>query len=148
MTTYLLDVNLFLALAWPNRVHHALAHSWLRQQADDRWATCPFTEAAFVRLSCNPRVVQRTLLPAQALDVLRRNTEAAAHVFWPDDLPFLEAVAPFRQQLAGHRQVTDAYLLGLACRRRGVLATFDQGLTALAPASSALHARLQVVPLL
>lgn len=90
-------------------MHHALAHSWLRQQADDRWATCPFTEAAFVRLSCNPRVVQRTLLPAQALDVLRRNTEAAAHVFWPDDLPFLEAVAP---------------------------------------ASSALHARLQVVPLL
>jgi hypothetical protein len=31
----------------------------------------------------------------------------------------------------GHQQVTDAYLLGLATRRGGVLATLDQRLAAL-----------------
>jgi predicted nucleic acid-binding protein len=30
------------------------------------------------------------------------------------------------QRLLGHRQVTDAYLLALAVRQNGCLATFDQ----------------------
>ena len=27
---YLLDVNVLIALAWPNHVHHAAAHTWSR----------------------------------------------------------------------------------------------------------------------
>lgn len=35
--------------------------------------------------------------------------------------------------VVGHRQVTDAYLAGLARHRSAQLATFDQGLVALHP---------------
>jgi predicted nucleic acid-binding protein len=34
--------------------------------------------------------------------------------------------------LQGHQQFTDAYLLALARRRKGVVATFDRGLAQLA----------------
>ena len=53
------------------------------------------------------------------------------HAFWPDDLPFAEAVVFTGARLVGHQQVTDAYLLGLALRRGGVLATLDERIAAL-----------------
>jgi predicted nucleic acid-binding protein len=46
------------------------------------------------------------------------------------------AHSPFAGLLKGFQQVTDAYLLGLAIRKGGVLATFDSGITALAGAGS------------
>jgi predicted nucleic acid-binding protein len=46
--------------------------------------------------------------------------------------------------LHGYRQVTDAYLLALAARRQGTLASFERGLRALAATS--LAAALDVVP--
>lgn len=52
------------------------------------------------------------------------------HQFWPDDLGYegidLGAVV-------GHRQVTDAYLAGLARARGSRLATPDRGLAAVHP---------------
>jgi predicted nucleic acid-binding protein len=44
----------------------------------------------------------------------------------------------------GYRQLTDAYLLVLANRRKGVLATFDRGLRSLA--GDTLDSTLEVVP--
>jgi hypothetical protein len=35
--------------------------------------------------------------------------------------------------IVGHRQVTDAYLVGLAVKRNGQLASMDEGLVALHP---------------
>jgi predicted nucleic acid-binding protein len=49
---------------------------------------------------------------------------------------FHEAVAPVAGRLVGHRQVSDAYLLGLAIRHGGVLATFDEGISALVDAKT------------
>ncbi|MCL4818166.1 MAG: hypothetical protein KJ067_03460 [Vicinamibacteria bacterium] len=46
---------------------------------------------------------------------------------------------PFTGALQGHRQVADAYLLGLALRHEGKLATFDAGIRALA--ADPRHAR-------
>jgi hypothetical protein len=34
-------------------------------------------------------------------------------------------VAPIRERIFGHQQVTDAYLLGLAIQKNGVLVTLD-----------------------
>jgi SLT domain-containing protein len=48
-----------------------------------------------------------------------------------------EAVAFTGVWLMGHPQVTDAYLLGLAIRRSGVLATLDQRIAALTEPKSA-----------
>ena len=35
----LLDVNVLLALAWPNHQHHAVAHRWFRRESRRGWAT-------------------------------------------------------------------------------------------------------------
>lgn len=49
------------------------------------------------------------------------------HEFWPDDLPYRRVRM---SGVVGHRQVTDAYLAGLARARGARLATFDAGLAA------------------
>jgi hypothetical protein len=48
----------------------------------------------------------------------------------------VHTLEPFAQRLAGHQQVTDAYLLGLAMHRKGKLATMDRAVRALLPAKS------------
>ncbi len=62
-----------------------------------------------------------------------------AHQFWPVDLDLREAIAPFRQSLFGHRQITDAYLLGLAIAKEGQLVTLDRSIATLAGPEHADH---------
>ena len=55
------DVNVLIALAWPNHVHHhpaRPARSWFAANRSTGWATCPLTEAGFVRISCNRSAVK------------------------------------------------------------------------------------------
>ena len=77
--------------------------------------------------------------------MLSANTAAKDHAFWPDELPFAEAVAFAGVRLLGHQQVTDAYLLGLAIRRGGMLATLDQRLGTLTDPKSAERKALVTV---
>lgn len=129
----LLDVNALVALAWPNHVHHEAAHLWFRQQQGRGWATCPVTESGFVRVSSNPATTPEARTPAEALELLERMVAAGGHVFWHDDVSLATDELVFRERLLGHRQVTDAHLLGLAIRRGGRLATFDHGILQLVP---------------
>lgn len=48
---------------------------------------------------------------------------APEHVFWPDDL-MLEAI--LIRPVTGHAQITDAYLIALAEKNGGILATLDR----------------------
>lgn len=131
---HLLDVNLLIALAWPNHVHHDLAHRWFGRQRLSGWATCPATEAAFVRVSSNRQIIPEARTPLEALDLLRRIVELAGHVFGEDDVsPAGSKHFPW-QRVVGHQQVSDAHLIALAIRQRGRLATFDQGVLDLVPA--------------
>lgn len=132
MREHLLDANALLALAWPNHPHHRRVHRWLADQPQRPWATCALTQSAFVRLSCNPRIVGVTVFPRQALDILTHNTAVESHRFWSEQPPVAVLLAPFRDRLIGYRQVTDVYLLGLAVSRSGCLVTFDSGLAAIA----------------
>jgi predicted nucleic acid-binding protein len=45
---------------------------------------------------------------------------------------WLELIEPLARRLVGHRQVTDALLLGLAIRQNAILVTLDQRIRALA----------------
>jgi hypothetical protein len=47
------------------------------------------------------------------------------HEFWSDSVSLLDELLFRLQAIAGHRQITDVYLLGLAVRHGGRLATFD-----------------------
>lgn len=133
MTVALPDVNVLVALAWPSHVHHRQARAWFRQEAEQGWATCPLTQAGFVRVSSNPRAIPEAVTPGQALGLLRQMVAHPRHVFWPDGIPLLDAAVPTTYWV-GHRQVTDAYLVGLAWSQHGRLVTFDHGLEALLPA--------------
>jgi len=55
------------------------------------------------------------------------------HEFWADDLQLSEAIE-LSGPIAGHQQITDAYLVALAIKNGGRLATFDRGALALAGA--------------
>jgi hypothetical protein len=55
--------------------------------------------------------------------------------FWADSVSY---VAVDLRHVVGHRQVTDAYLAGLAASRGGQLATFDQAFAKTLPDSTEL----------
>lgn len=124
MKTYLLDVNLLLALSDAMHVHHDPAHHWFSQIGHESWATCPFTENGFVRIASHPRYPNRPGDVASVLSLLRRFCDQQGHHFWP-------AQTTIRELLPGdivisHAHLTDIYLLGLAIHNQGKLATLDQ----------------------
>lgn len=145
MTVFLLDVNVLVALFWPSHTSHATAHEWFAARTR-RWATCPMTQAAFVRLVTNPAFSPHAVGMADAVTLLRSNTASPQHAFWPDDLTLADALAPLAGKLRGHRHVTDAYLVALAAHHRGALATLDRGLAALAAETPAARRTVEFIP--
>ena len=129
--TALLDVNVLIALSWPNHVHHAAARTWFEERRQDGWATCPLTEAGFVRVSCNPSVVRHTVTPLDAIAVLERLTRLGSHTFWPLDRSIMHLPESIGARLQGYRQISDAILLAAAIQRHGQLATLDAGMEGL-----------------
>jgi hypothetical protein len=129
MTVYLLDVNLLLALSDPMHVYHETAHGWFEEVGRFAWASCPLTENAYVRVASHPSYPNRPGDAAAVLESLLRFCALAGHHFWPEDVSLLELVRP--DTSLSHSQVTDVYLLGLAARKGGKLATFDRRVPAL-----------------
>lgn len=128
MTTYLLDVNMLLALSDPRHVHHEPAHAWFAQVGSLSWATCPITENGFVRVASNPRYPNRPGNAAAILALLRQFCTLDGHHFWPADVR-LQDFLP-ENAVVGHNQLTALYLLGLAIHHQGKLATLDQRIPA------------------
>ncbi|MDA1278146.1 MAG: PIN domain-containing protein [Verrucomicrobia bacterium] len=145
MKGYLLDTNLLIALFWPSHEHHDRAVKWFARHRAKGWVTCPFTQAGFVRIVSNPAFSRDAVQPREAIHVLGANTASDDHKFWPDELPVSEAVAFAGVRLIGHQQVTDAYLIGLAIRRNGILATLDERIGALTESKSSERKALETV---
>jgi toxin-antitoxin system PIN domain toxin len=121
----LLDVNVLVALFDPDHVHHELAHDWFADHHSDGWATCPITENGFLRVLANPAYGAAVTRPAELAARLRRFCETDDHEFWADEASLRDPALFDPAFIAGHRQITDIYLLGLAQRKGGCLATFD-----------------------
>ncbi|MEP7352122.1 MAG: VapC toxin family PIN domain ribonuclease, partial [Acidobacteriota bacterium] len=51
MSVALLDVNVLIALLWPDHVHRTPAREWFLPNRHAGWATCAITESGFVRIS-------------------------------------------------------------------------------------------------
>jgi toxin-antitoxin system PIN domain toxin len=145
MKPYLLDVNLLIALLWPAHKHHADAQRWFRSRPRGVWATCPMTQCGFVRIVSNPTFSRDALSPKGADEYLTTNLAHPHHRFLADAIPFARVTLPIREQMQGHQQTTDAYLLGLAVHHSARLATLDQALGALAPTGSPQSAMLEVI---
>jgi toxin-antitoxin system PIN domain toxin len=129
--TYLLDVNLLIALLWPTHEAHAKAQRWFAQNAHHGWATCATTQMGFVRIVSNRSFSRPGISPTDALKVLGGSLDHPSHRFWTEDIGVPDAVAFCGKCLVGHQQVTDAYLLGLAIHKKGKLATLDASVSSL-----------------
>jgi uncharacterized protein len=128
----LLDVNVLLAIAWPNHQFHAAATSALSY--GKRWATCALTQLGFIRLSSNPAAIPTAKSPREAAKLLALLVADSFHLYL-DALPApsSESWQDAFASVLGHHQVTDAYLLRLAASHDAVLVTFDRRLGSFAP---------------
>ncbi len=121
--SYLLDVNVLLALTDPSHIQHVLAMQWFGNGGFN-WGVCALSEAGFLRVSTNPKVRAHTLVQASA--ILAAFTRFPGYSFWPMPSDWATLTAPFADRVYGHQQITDAYLLGLAIKENGILVTLDR----------------------
>jgi hypothetical protein len=122
----LLDVNVLVALFNPDHVHHDAAHDWFAVARAGGWATCTVTEQGLLRVLANPTFWSEFERSAAVIKRLRQFCGSGNHRFWDHAVSLRDRTLFDLTHLSGHRQITDVYLLGLAHRMGGTLATFDQ----------------------
>ena len=129
MTAWLLDVNVLIALVDSAHTHHGRAHRWFEQHRGEHWATCPITENGFVRVLSDRKYPNLALSPKQASLLLAQlKSGSNMHRWWPDEVSITDEALFQAEALLGAKQITDAYLLGLAFRKGGRLVSFDSAM--------------------
>jgi uncharacterized protein len=129
--SFLLDVNVLLAICWEEMEAHETARAWFSAHHTKGWATCSLTEAAFVRIAMNPKVFPDAANFREALAVLAALRTTPGHRFLEQGTPLTESDFPART-VRGHKQVVDATLLALARKHKAQLVTFDKGIASIA----------------
>lgn len=128
MSIALLDVNVLIALFDPAHIHYESAHRWLGHNRKQGWATCPITVNGCIRILSSPTYPAVSVSPAEVAGDLRHACSATDHHFWPDSVSLLDESLFLASMIGGHQKITDVYLLGLAVRNHGRLATFDRSI--------------------
>jgi toxin-antitoxin system PIN domain toxin len=125
----LLDINVVIALLDPDHTFHERTHEWWAANAKRGWASCPLTENGVVRIMSNPAYSQHTqFAPSELISRLKLFASQTDHEFWPDDVSLRDADMFSPERIHGSRLLTDLYLLALAARHGGKLATFATGI--------------------
>ena len=131
----LLDVNVWIALFDDAHQISPRANAFV-EAPGTRIATCPLVENGVIRVLSSPHYSRRGVL---AIQTVRERLRQAFHEldceFWPDDVSLRNDKIFNFARVQGHNQITDLYLLGLAVKHGGCLASFDQGIS-----SSSVHA--------
>ena len=141
MARFLLDANVLIALSWSNHAHHSAALNWFKGHAAQGWATCAFTQLAFVRVILQPAFSGSALQAGEVIELLALNTAHAKHRYLNVDFDMRAVQVTCTGGLLGHRQITDAWLLATAVRHKTKLVTFDAGVASLlaTPVERAAH---------
>lgn len=127
--TYLLDVNVLIALIDPAHVAHDDAHTWFSNEGNASWASCPITENGVLRILGNPKYPNSPGPPAVIAEIVEQLRALPGHSFWAEDFSLVGSDAIDASRVLTSAQVTDTYLLALAKVRGGQLATFDRRLS-------------------
>jgi predicted nucleic acid-binding protein len=117
-------------LSDPAHAAHQQATEWLLGSHGARLLLCPVTEAGFVRIAASPLVGKKSI--ADAMRMLKEIAALPNVAHLPVSPTWLELIEPLTRRLVGHRQITDALLLGLAIRNGAILVTLDRSIRALA----------------
>ena len=126
MTTFLLDVNALIALIDPGHVDHDVAHGWFAREGRHAWATCPMARNGVLRIVGHPRYPKLPGSPVVVTQWMAKLCTLAWHMFWHDDISLLDKTTVDASRLLASGQVTDSFLLALACAHGGQLASFDR----------------------
>ena len=121
----LLDVNVLVALLVPAHERHVLAVDWFATDVvRNGWATCAVVELGVICVCA--QLAGGGWLPDTTAALLVLTASSAGYVWWPDAVSPV-VIQEVRAANTG-KQVTDRYLLGLARRNSGRIATFDRAL--------------------
>ena len=124
----LLDVNVWIALFDDAHQFSDRANLFIAKMGV-KIATCPLVENGVVRVMSSPHYSRRGALAIQQVrERLREACSQLDHNFWPDDVSLRDDKLFNFARVQGHNQITDMYLLGLALRHGGCLASYDQGI--------------------
>jgi toxin-antitoxin system PIN domain toxin len=126
--TFLLDVNVLIALIDPVHIDNKTALTWFSSTGAQSWATCPMTENAVLRIVGHRSYPNWPGNPPVVAESLARFCRDPRHTFWPDDVSLLDQNRVDIHRLTTASQVTDSYLLALAIAHGGQLATLDRRL--------------------
>lgn len=137
--TFLLDVNVFVALLSENHMHYQLVTDWFNTPAI-QWAICAFTEAGFLRIATAPR--PGSISMTEATRILAGIKKHPGYRYQPITADWETLCSRFFPRVYGTKQVTDAYLLGLAVAAGLVLVTLDRAILHLAGKEGAEHVLL------
>jgi predicted nucleic acid-binding protein len=77
---FLLDVNVLVALAFPDHQLSTRVHAWFRRESGREWATCALTQAGFLRVASRLLGGSRVTV-RQALAGLERDCQSPQHEF-------------------------------------------------------------------
>ncbi len=122
----LLDVNVLVALFFADHVHHDIAHDWFADHRRQGWATCPLTENGLLRVACQQPSGEVTFRPSDVIDHLTRLCRDKHHRAWADSVSLADTTLFAPEFIRDAGQLTDVYLLGLAKKMGGQLATLDR----------------------
>lgn len=130
---YLPDVNVWVALASDQHVHHIAAKRWIENLEAEGLAFCRIVELGFLRLLTNRHVMGAgALTPAQAWDVYDALRADPRIIFVPEPPDFSRHWRETGNLISGGPNAwTDAYLAAFASCERLTVATFDRRFKAL-----------------
>ena len=126
----LLDVSALIALVDSEHVGHQAVQRWFLEHHRSGWATCPLTENGMIRILSQPTYPSGRRTPAVVIRILVALKAAFkdSFEFWGDNISICDDVIFDSAVIAGTRQVTDVYLLGLASAHSGTLVSLDRSL--------------------
>jgi uncharacterized protein len=124
---FILDVNVLVALLFPEHPQNRIVQDWFHKVRRRRWATCPITQSGFVRVAClylgEPRKAVQL-----AWNALEEECKSADHEFLPVDANLCAVSLALRARMLGPKQMTDLVLVLTAKANEATLATLDSGI--------------------
>lgn len=125
MMRVLFDVNVLIAILDEQHIHHHVVHDWWAANRAAGWATCPLTENGAARIMSQAGYKDR-ITTTYAIHLVAEQLRELDHVFWPDDISLSDYALFDPSSILGPNQITDVYLLALAVKNGGRLATLDR----------------------
>jgi toxin-antitoxin system PIN domain toxin len=126
----LLDVNVWIALAWDRHIHHQFSKTWFAELGSAEAAFCRITQLGFLRLITNHHVMGDEVVSQRSAWALYEHLARDKRVTFVLEPAEVEAAWKHytHGSFTGTNAWTDAYLAALASVHGMQLVTFDRGL--------------------